>query len=79
MRHFRNMLIWRKEAGVDRIRNRLVTQNLAPHQFPHYSSVQQLLPSIFHKFDKVIFLVCRVVFFVYFIPCIVDVKVVLIW
>ncbi len=52
-KYYSDMLNWRKAVGIDRIRNSLLADNLAPPQFPHYSTVQQLLTSVWHKNDKV--------------------------
>jgi len=45
---FGNMLSWRKEMNVDRIREHIVRDNLSPEQFPHYGRIMRYYPSFAH-------------------------------
>jgi len=41
---YRQMLEWRRKEGVDVIRQRLVQQQMTPHDFPFHAELQALMP-----------------------------------
>lgn len=59
------MLRWRKERGIDAIRQEIVDKNLTIDQFPHYSEIMKYWPVAFdHKPDRV-----RSLGYPYVLPC----------